>query len=192
MNYIYWLYLSTNFNVEFDFVLVIRKFCSSIYICREYIKSQVLICASVNIAHDVQISLCKLHKTLEYRNFCHHQGRSRLCFRDSPVASSSLVTRRFGGWRTGGSHEYVRCPVRQPASMDERCYRRSYESDATRPLRHHHYHRRADIERHMKSCEYARRAATESSIEVQHFGLPILSVSEPSPPDESERVDDYL
>ncbi|XP_039304036.1 uncharacterized protein LOC105203432 isoform X6 [Solenopsis invicta] len=112
--------------------------------------------------------------------------------RDSPVASSSLVTRRLGGWRTGGGHEYVRCPVRQPASMDERCYRRSYESEAPRPLRHHHYHRRTDGERHTKSCEYARRATTDSSIEVQHFGLPILSVSEPSPPDESERVDDYL
>ncbi|XP_036145924.1 uncharacterized protein LOC105834529 isoform X6 [Monomorium pharaonis] len=113
--------------------------------------------------------------------------------RDSPVASSSLVTRRFGGWRIGGGHDYVRCPVRQPASMDERSYRRSYESEAARPLRHHHHHRsRADGERHTKSCEYARRATTESSIEVQHFGLPILSVSEPSPPDESERVDDYL
>lgn len=42
-------------------------------------------------------------------------------FRDSPITcSSSLVGRRFGGWRAGGSHEYVRCPVRQPASMDER------------------------------------------------------------------------
>ncbi|KYM99122.1 Fibronectin type III domain-containing protein 5 [Cyphomyrmex costatus] len=80
----------------------------------------------------------------------------------------------------------------QPSS---RCYRRSYESDITRLPRHHHYHRRADVERHTKSCDYARRATeatTESSIEVQHFGLPILSVSEPSPPDESERVDDYL
>ncbi|CAL1675224.1 unnamed protein product [Lasius platythorax] len=113
--------------------------------------------------------------------------------RDSPVASSSLVTKRFGGWRTSGNHEYVRCPVRQPASMDERCYRRSYESEATRPLRYHHYHRRTDADRHSKSCDYAKqRTTTESSIEVQHFGLPILSVSEPSPPDESERVDDYL
>ncbi|XP_014487426.1 PREDICTED: uncharacterized protein LOC106751134 isoform X2 [Dinoponera quadriceps] len=112
--------------------------------------------------------------------------------RDSPVASSSLVARRFGGWRSSGNHEYVRCPVRQPASMDERCYRRSYDSEATRPSsRYHHYHRRADAERHSKSCDYTRRP-TESSIEVQHFGLPILSVSEPSPPDESERVDDYL
>ncbi|XP_077255133.1 uncharacterized protein LOC143893518 isoform X3 [Temnothorax americanus] len=118
-------------------------------------------------------------------------GHQQPSSRDSPVAASSLVTRRFGGWRTGGSHEYVRCPMRQPASMDERCYRRSYESEATRPPRYH-YHRRTDAERHTKSCEYARRAATESSIEVQHFGLPILSVSEPSPPDENERVDDYL
>ncbi|XP_072746015.1 uncharacterized protein [Anoplolepis gracilipes] len=112
--------------------------------------------------------------------------------RESPVASSSLVAKRFGGWRTSGNHEYVRCPVRQPASMDERCYRRSYDSEATRPLRYHHYHRRSDTDRHSKSCDYARRGTTDSSIEVQHFGLPILSVSEPSPPDESERVDDYL
>lgn len=112
--------------------------------------------------------------------------------RDSPVASSSLIAKRFGGWRTSGNHEYVRCPVRQPASMDERCYRRSCEFEATRPLRYHHYHRRTDTERHSKSCDYARRGTTDSSIEVQHFGLPILSVSEPSPPDESERVDDYL
>ena len=34
--------------------------------------------------------------------------------------ATSLVTRRLGGWRIGGSHEYVRCPVRQPASIDER------------------------------------------------------------------------
>lgn len=119
-------------------------------------------------------------------------GSQQPSSRDSPVASSSLATKRFGGWRTG-NHEYVRCPVRQPASMDERCYRRSYEFDATRPLRYHHYHRRTDADRHTKSCDYAKqRATTESSIEVQHFGLPILSVSEPSPPDESERVDDYL
>ncbi|XP_019696060.1 uncharacterized protein LOC105181186 isoform X2 [Harpegnathos saltator] len=118
----------------------------------------------------------------------HQQPSSR----DSPVASSSLVARRFGGWRSSGNHEYVRCPVRQPASMDERSYRRSYDSEAPRPSsRYHHYHRRTDSERHSKSCDYTRRT-TESSIEVQHFGLPILSVSEPSPPDESERVDDYL
>ncbi|XP_043510626.1 uncharacterized protein LOC122528986 isoform X6 [Frieseomelitta varia] len=47
-----------------------------------------------------------------------HQQQSS---RDSPVtSSSSFIGRRFGGWRAGGSHEYVRCPVRQPASMDER------------------------------------------------------------------------
>ncbi|XP_032677092.1 uncharacterized protein LOC116846808 isoform X4 [Odontomachus brunneus] len=111
--------------------------------------------------------------------------------RDSPVASSSLVARRFSGWRNSGNHEYVpiRCPVRQPASMDERCYRR-YDSETTRPSSRYH-HRRPDADRHSKSCDYSRRT-TESSIEVQHFGLPILSVSEPSPPDESERVDDYL
>lgn len=119
-------------------------------------------------------------------------GCQQFSSRDSPVASSSLVAKRFGGWRTSGNHEYARCPVRQPASMDERCYRRSYESEAARPLRYHHYHRRTDTDRHSKSCDYARRGTAESSIEVQHFGLPILSVSEPSPPDESERVDDYL
>nr|XP_034171179.1 uncharacterized protein LOC117600202 isoform X6 [Osmia lignaria] len=117
-----------------------------------------------------------------------HQQQSS---RDSPItSSSSFVGRRFGGWRAGGSHEYVRCPVRQPASMDERCYRRSCDSDA-RLTRCHHHHRRGGIERHSKSCDYARRTP-ESSIEVQHFGLPILSVSEPSPPDENDRVDEYL
>ncbi|CAL7947071.1 unnamed protein product [Xylocopa violacea] len=117
-----------------------------------------------------------------------HQQQSS---RDSPVtSSSSFVGRRFGGWRASGSHEYVRCPVRQPASMDERCYRRSCDVDARLP-RYHHYHRRGGIERHSKSCDYAKRTP-ESSIEVQHFGLPILSVSEPSPPDENDRVDDYL
>ncbi|XP_070156929.1 uncharacterized protein [Polyergus mexicanus] len=119
-------------------------------------------------------------------------GCQQLSSRDSPVASSSLVAKRFGGWRTSGNHDYVRCPMRQPASMDERYYRRSYESEPPRPIRYHHYHRRTDADRHSKSCDYARRETTESSIEVQHFGLPILSVSEPSPPDESERVDDYL
>ncbi|XP_076282898.1 uncharacterized protein LOC143210125 isoform X11 [Lasioglossum baleicum] len=45
--------------------------------------------------------------------------------RDSPIASSSsFVGRRFGGWRASGSHEYA--PVRQPASMDERCAIRHY------------------------------------------------------------------
>lgn len=117
-----------------------------------------------------------------------HQQQSS---RDSPVtSSSSFIGRRFGGWRAGGSHEYVRCPVRQPASMDERCYRRSGDTDARLP-RYHHHHRRTGIERHSKSCDYTRRTP-ESSIEVQHFGLPILSVSEPSPPDENDRVDDYL
>ncbi|XP_076282908.1 uncharacterized protein LOC143210125 isoform X12 [Lasioglossum baleicum] len=106
--------------------------------------------------------------------------------RDSPIASSSsFVGRRFGGWRASGSHEYA--PVRQPASMDERYYRPSCVIDA-RPPCHHHSHRRVD---HSKSCDYA-RSTPESSIDVQHFGLPILSVSEPSPPDENDRVDEYL
>lgn len=69
--------------------------------------------------------------------------------------------------------------------------RRSGDTDA-RPARYHHYHRRGGIERHSKSCDYATKRTPESSIEVQHFGLPILSVSEPSPPDENDRVDDYL
>ncbi|XP_020278601.1 uncharacterized protein LOC109852136 isoform X2 [Pseudomyrmex gracilis] len=113
--------------------------------------------------------------------------------RDSPISSSSLITKRFGGWRSSGSHEYVRCPVRQPASMDERCYRRTCENDVTRLPRYHQYRRRIDADRHSMSCDYAKqRVTTESSIEVQHFGLPILSVSEPSPPDENERVDEYL
>nr|XP_033325837.1 uncharacterized protein LOC117219502 isoform X8 [Megalopta genalis] len=112
----------------------------------------------------------------------HQQQTSR----DSPIASSSsFVGRRFAGWRASGSHEYV--PVRQPASMDERYYRPSCVLDA-RPLCHHHSHRRID---HSKSCDYT-RSTPESSMDVQHFGLPILSVSEPSPPDENDRVDEYL
>ncbi|XP_031850333.1 uncharacterized protein LOC116435176 isoform X7 [Nomia melanderi] len=112
-----------------------------------------------------------------------HQQQSS---KDSPIASSSsFVGRRFGGWRTSVSHEYV--PVRQPASMDERYYRPPCVIDA-RPPCHHHSHRRVD---HSKSCDYA-RSTPESSIDVQHFGLPILSVSEPSPPDENDRVDEYL
>ncbi|XP_023288565.1 uncharacterized protein LOC105703806 isoform X2 [Orussus abietinus] len=119
-----------------------------------------------------------------------HQPQSSS--RDSSATSSSLVARRFTGWRMGGSHEYVRCPVRQPASLDDRFYRRIYEPDIIRlPRSHHHYHHRLDGERHTKSCDYARRTP-ESSMEVQHFGLPILSISEPSPPDETDRVDDYL
>ncbi|XP_076628026.1 uncharacterized protein LOC143345105 isoform X6 [Colletes latitarsis] len=74
--------------------------------------------------------------------------------------------------------------------QSSRCYRRSYDIDARLP-RYFHYHRRVGVERHSKSCDYARRTP-ESSIDVQHFGLPILSVSEPSPPDENDRVDDYL
>ncbi|XP_043258517.1 uncharacterized protein LOC122400859 isoform X6 [Colletes gigas] len=74
--------------------------------------------------------------------------------------------------------------------QSSRCYRRSYDIDARLP-RYFHYHRRAGIERHSKSCDYARRTP-ESSTDVQHFGLPILSISEPSPSDENNRVDDYL
>ncbi|XP_078043504.1 uncharacterized protein LOC144473481 isoform X2 [Augochlora pura] len=112
----------------------------------------------------------------------HQQQTSR----DSSIASSSsFVGRRFAGWRASGSHEYV--PVRQPASMDERYYRPSCVLDA-RPPCHHHSHRRID---HSKSCDYA-KSTPESSMDVQHFGLPILSVSEPSPPDENDRVDEYL
>ncbi|KAH0551213.1 hypothetical protein KQX54_000789 [Cotesia glomerata] len=37
------------------------------------------------------------------------------------------------------------------------------------------------------------RQTSVSSVEIQHFGLPILSVSEASPPDEkNNRLDDYL
>lgn len=63
----------------------------------------------------------KRKRKTDVRSNC--EKREDCCerFRDSPVtSSSSFIGRRFGGWRAGGSHEYVRCPVRQPASMDER------------------------------------------------------------------------
>lgn len=111
-----------------------------------------------------------------------------------PGTTSSLVARRFGGWRVGGSHEYVRCPVRQPVSVDERSYRRSCEPDFGRLTSRHHSHSTSHHhhgDHHSRSCDYARRTP-EASVETQHFGLPILSISEPSPPDEMDRVDEYL
>ncbi|XP_048508618.1 uncharacterized protein LOC105683568 isoform X2 [Athalia rosae] len=120
-------------------------------------------------------------------------------FRDSGTATTatSLVARRFGGgWRVGGSHEYVRCPVRQPASMDERFYRRSCDPDFGRSHRHHNHppgHHLHHVDHHARSCDYARRTPETSLDQTpQHFGLPILSISEPSPPDEMDRVDEYL
>ncbi|XP_046425279.1 uncharacterized protein LOC124304579 isoform X2 [Neodiprion virginianus] len=117
--------------------------------------------------------------------------------REAAGTTPSLMARRFGGWRVSGSHEYVRCPVRQPASIDERYYRRSCEPDFARLGRHHnhqsHHHQQLHSDHHSKSCDYARRATPETSgTETQHFGLPILSISEPSPPDEMDRVDEYL
>ncbi|XP_015595792.1 uncharacterized protein LOC107267993 isoform X2 [Cephus cinctus] len=114
--------------------------------------------------------------------------------RDGVGTSASSVARRLGGWRVGGNHEYVRCPVHQPASMDERFCRKSCDPDCPRLSRyhaHHHQRHRPDTDYHSKSCDYA-RCTKDSSIDAQHFGLPILSISEPSPPDEIERVDDYL
>ncbi|KZC08108.1 Fibronectin type III domain-containing protein 5 [Dufourea novaeangliae] len=106
------------------------------------------------------------------------EGHQQQCSRDFPIAtSSSFVGRHFGGWRASGSHGYV--PV-QPASMDERYYGPSCVNDA-RPTCPHHW----------RSYDYAKNTL-ESSFDVQHFGLPILSVSEPSPPDENDRVDEYL
>lgn len=101
------------------------------------------------------------------------------CSRDSPVGSLPFVGRCFGGCRAGGSHEYVRCPIRQPASVDER---RSYELESSPVPRYH---------RHAMSCDYARHTP-ESSIEIQHFELPFVSVSEPSPPDTSDRTDEIM
>ncbi|XP_043272022.1 uncharacterized protein [Venturia canescens] len=137
--------------------------------------------------------------------------------RDSPslpaisTTPASLITRRVGGWRVGGSHEYVKCPVRQPASIDERMYRRSCEPDFGRMPHHqlsttvnpgvqsivtYHHHRTHHFEsneRHSKSFDFAKRNIDSTSVDnTQHFGLPILSVSEPSPPDERERLDEYL
>ncbi|XP_058800369.1 uncharacterized protein LOC131669486 isoform X8 [Phymastichus coffea] len=139
----------------------------------------------------------------------------------SPV-QSALAARRFAGWRAAAisGREYVRCPVRQPASVEERCYRRSCEiveyparcslpgtSRHTVLIQQHQPQQQQQQQqhKHARSCEYARRASIEPSVEVvqpqqqqqqqqqqQHFGLPILSVSEPSPPDEIDRADDYL
>ncbi|XP_031787595.1 uncharacterized protein LOC100679723 isoform X3 [Nasonia vitripennis] len=156
----------------------------------------------------------------------------------SSQPQSSYAARRFAGWRAQAQagREYARCPVRQPASVEERnpahecpcrCYRRSCElSDqsarcslpggSTRPLVHHHHHHHhhkaptvttpvtaattttgvLESTRHTRSCEYARRTTepelNQQQQQQQHFGLPILSVSEPSPPDEVDRADDYL
>ncbi|KAK0174433.1 hypothetical protein PV327_010202 [Microctonus hyperodae] len=35
-------------------------------------------------------------------------------------ASPCLVTKRLAGWKVGGSHEYVKCPIRQSSIIDER------------------------------------------------------------------------
>ncbi|XP_015118298.1 uncharacterized protein LOC107041973 isoform X2 [Diachasma alloeum] len=125
----------------------------------------------------------------------HQQSTSRSSAQGTTSTTSiSGVGRRFGGWRFGGSHEYVRCPVRQPASIDERINRRSCEPDFTRVKPHHPrhlHHCSTDTDSHSRSCDYT-RYTIEPSIETQHFGLPILSISEPSPPDEKDRLDDYL
>ncbi|XP_051156906.1 uncharacterized protein LOC127278959 isoform X7 [Leptopilina boulardi] len=123
---------------------------------------------------------------------CHLQQSPR-----DYATSSSLTARRFSGWRTGSSHDYVRCPVRQPISMEERCFRRSCEPDFIRLPRHHihhHHHHHRRIETHSRSCDYSRRSTSiEAHSETQHFGLPILSISEPSPPDEADNtVDECL
>ncbi|XP_051156901.1 uncharacterized protein LOC127278959 isoform X3 [Leptopilina boulardi] len=120
---------------------------------------------------------------------CHLQQSPR-----DYATSSSLTARRFSGWRTGSSHDYVRCPVRQPISMEER---RSCEPDFIRLPRHHihhHHHHHRRIETHSRSCDYSRRSTSiEAHSETQHFGLPILSISEPSPPDEADNtVDECL
>ncbi|XP_058800364.1 uncharacterized protein LOC131669486 isoform X3 [Phymastichus coffea] len=136
----------------------------------------------------------------------------------SPV-QSALAARRFAGWRAAAisGREYVRCPVRQPASVEERrsCEIVEYPARCSLPGTSRHtvliqqhqpqQQQQQQQHKHARSCEYARRASIEPSVEVvqpqqqqqqqqqqQHFGLPILSVSEPSPPDEIDRADDYL
>ncbi|XP_043472042.1 uncharacterized protein LOC122504834 isoform X3 [Leptopilina heterotoma] len=124
---------------------------------------------------------------------CHLQQSPR-----DYATTSSLTARRFSGWRTSTSHDYVRCPVRQPISMEERCFRRSCEPDFIRlprhHIHHHHHHHHRRIETHSRSCDYSRRSMSiEAHSETQHFGLPILSISEPSPPDEANNtVDETL
>ncbi|XP_057322117.1 uncharacterized protein LOC130665662 isoform X3 [Microplitis mediator] len=119
------------------------------------------------------------------------------------IPSPSLIVRRFSGWRISGSHEYVRCPIRQPSSIDDR---RSCEPDFPRSSQahhHHHHHHHLPykpstsngnpVVYHPSSDSDQSRQTSVSSVEIQHFGLPILSVSEPSPPDEkNNRLDDYL
>ncbi|XP_074106278.1 uncharacterized protein LOC141532021 isoform X2 [Cotesia typhae] len=125
------------------------------------------------------------------------------------IPSPSLIVRRFSGWRISGSHEYIRCPIRQPSSIDDRYFRRSCEPDFPRPSQpyhhhhHHHHHHHLPykpstsngnpVVYHRSSDSDQSRQTSVSSVEIQHFGLPILSVSEPSPPDEkNNRLDDYL
>ncbi|KAF7988990.1 hypothetical protein HCN44_007300 [Aphidius gifuensis] len=149
---------------------------------------------------------------------CPQQSTSRDCS-SSLNKNIPLISKRFPGWKFGGSHEYVRCPIRQPTSIDERFHRRSCEPDFSSrqpqtqasipPLQHHHHHHQQhhvspiqhllhhrsidnnNARRHSRSCEYSKRADTINN-DSQHFGLPILSISEPSPPDERDRLDDYL
>ncbi|KAK0094800.1 hypothetical protein PV326_009958 [Microctonus aethiopoides] len=116
-------------------------------------------------------------------------------------ASPGLVTKRLGGWKVGGSHEYVKCPIRQSSVIDERFHRHSCEPDFTRPQQHHHrrmspvghlfHHQSTESETHSRNRDFSKRTMG-ASVETQHFGLPILSISEPSPPDERDRLDDYL
>ena len=100
-----------------------------------------------------------------------------------------------------------------PYFLISRVYRRSCEPDFARITHHHHppapvpvssssphqhhHHRLDSTDRHTKSCDYANKRPPETTASVdtastQHFGLPILSISEPSPPDERERLDEYL
>ncbi|XP_074106279.1 uncharacterized protein LOC141532021 isoform X3 [Cotesia typhae] len=90
-----------------------------------------------------------------------------------------------------------------------RYFRRSCEPDFPRPSQpyhhhhHHHHHHHLPykpstsngnpVVYHRSSDSDQSRQTSVSSVEIQHFGLPILSVSEPSPPDEkNNRLDDYL
>lgn len=59
------------------------------------------------------------------------------------------------------------------------------------PVGHLFHHQSTESETHSRNRDFSKRTMG-ASVETQHFGLPILSISEPSPPDERDRLDDYL
>ncbi|XP_032456023.1 uncharacterized protein LOC100679723 isoform X12 [Nasonia vitripennis] len=128
---------------------------------------------------------------------------------DNPKNEPSLID------SSSIQHQSSRC-YRRSCELSDQSARCSLPGGSTRPLVHHHHHHHhhkaptvttpvtaattttgvLESTRHTRSCEYARRTTepelNQQQQQQQHFGLPILSVSEPSPPDEVDRADDYL